>query len=94
MKKENTVAFRVDIFEDSPRNTYHAIEPKNHINSAWIGQTLADQVWIWFEFENYYHKEEYILQLPKKYHKMFMHNEPIFTQDFVDRWIHKGTPKL
>lgn len=86
MRKENVVGFRVSLYTDSPREVHQIVEPKNSIKRVWIPQTLADQVWIWFEFENFAHKEEYIMTLPKQYQKMFMHNEDIFTQEFVDKW--------
>jgi hypothetical protein len=61
MKKENLVAFRVSLYDCAdPQKFYKDIEPSNAISKKWIPQTMGEQIWMWFEFENAEDKHKYI----------------------------------
>lgn len=61
MKKELTVGFRVSLYEVmNPRELWSKLKPEKCKDSVWVPQTLGDQIWMWFEFENLEEKNEYL----------------------------------
>ena len=48
-------AMRVDIYDcidKPPRDYIRAVVPKNAVRSAWIPQTMGDQIWVLYEFKS------------------------------------------
>lgn len=61
MKRENTVMFNVSAYRCvNPQKLWQDIKPNNCIKAMWIPQTIADQIWMWFEFKNEDDKNKYI----------------------------------
>ena len=58
------VGFRISIYDaTNPQDIWKLLKPLNCINTAWISQTIGDQVWMWFEFANESDKSNYINSL-------------------------------
>lgn len=100
MIKENTVAFRIHTYDvKHPQEVWEQIKPIKCKDDRWIPQTVGDQVWMWFEFENIEEKKEYLNWIEQsnftttdikgniKYIKnMTMNHEPWLTQQEIDHW--------
>lgn len=66
MKKNNMVGYNVSLYDcPNPQEFWNVAKPKNCIDSIWIPQTIGDQIWMWFEFDNEDEKNEYIKQISK-----------------------------
>ncbi len=64
MKKENMVCFRISIYDcNNPQELNEKIVPINAIKTKWIAQTIADQVWIWYEFKDVEDRNHYIKKI-------------------------------
>ena len=71
MKKENIVGFRISMWDvGNPQELWGKLKPRNCIDSAWIPQTIGDQIWMWFEFKNKSDKDEYIKNLNPLQYKL------------------------
>ncbi len=91
MKIESTATLRFNLYElgdikMSPQDVLKEIRPTNHINYAWIPQTLGDQIWVWYEFNTSEEKEEFLENLPIKYKDIEGFIATCFTQKDLDYW--------
>lgn len=67
MKKENMIGFRVSLYYCNDWHEFWKdIKPTNCISSAWIAQTIGDQIWMWFEFANKEDKKQFLKELKAK----------------------------
>jgi len=79
---ENTVTFRIDVFERPVQEEFELIKPKKYKEYQFVPQTLGDQVWLWFEFDTKEEKEIYVATLPEKFKKFLS----VFKQSDLDYW--------
>lgn len=59
-------ALRVSLFDctKAPQEYLQAVEPKNALRRAWIPQTMADQVWVIYEFASEHERVDWERSLP------------------------------
>jgi len=65
---ENISALRVDLYNweynESPHDIMKKVWPDNIVQSAWIPQTMGEQIWILLAFHNKAEKTEWECRLP------------------------------
>lgn len=63
---DRVAALRVDMYdcEKPPREYLASVEPPNATRSAWIPQTIADQIWVLYEFPTAEARIEWEATLP------------------------------
>lgn len=63
---ENISALRVDLYDCKlpPRDYIRGYEPENALNSAWIPQTICEQIWVLYEFKSQTERLEFEASLP------------------------------
>lgn len=64
--KENISALRISLYEcNNPGATMIPFQPQKAKRYAWIPQTMGDQIWCLFEFDNKEDKEGWEQGLPE-----------------------------
>ena len=64
---DNISALRIELYEcrlETPAGILRPYLPVNYTNRAWIPQTVAEQIWALFEFEDQEEREKWEGSLP------------------------------
>jgi len=67
MKIKKIIAFRVNLWDINkhPSEIFNKYKPLTSYRKAWIPQTIADQVWVFYGFYSEKDADEWIKTLPK-----------------------------